>query len=243
MPQSELRLIKRCTEFVSKEEVRSIPRRLRGIYVLYKERVRQKSQKYDVVYVGMAKAGRRGGIRGRLWSHFKRKGDLWTHFSAFEVWDNIRDEEVAELEGLFRHIYRLDTRANRLNIQRGFKKVRKVQQDDLRRWKVCGIYRPRLAGKLTRELEDGDILRSYQLLRLVAGLDVSRGDQLRIIAPQANRGLVAGIEFLQGVLAPDCAARVRVIHVEGLVSELQRQAPTPRLEMHLEAFAEKYIPP
>jgi len=29
---------------------------------------------------------------------------------------HIRDEEVAELEGLFRHIYRRDGQANRLNI-------------------------------------------------------------------------------------------------------------------------------
>ena len=61
---------------------------------------------YDVVYVGMATQG----IRGRLESHVKRKGDLWTHFSAFEVWDNIRDEEIVELEGLFRHLYRKDSR-------------------------------------------------------------------------------------------------------------------------------------
>jgi hypothetical protein len=79
---------------------------------------------------GMAVAGRRGGIRGRLTSHVKskRKGKRWTHFSAFEVWDNIRQEEVAELEGLFRHIYRKDPDANRLNIQRGFKKARQLEE-------------------------------------------------------------------------------------------------------------------
>jgi hypothetical protein len=64
----------------------------------------------------------------------KRKGKLWTHFSIFEVWDNIRDEEVTELEGLFRHIYRKDPAANALNIQRGFKKASRVRQDDLRKW-------------------------------------------------------------------------------------------------------------
>src|SRR5215470_1624461 len=50
---------------------------------------------YDVVYVGMAAAGRRGGLRGRLMSHArsKRRGKKWSHFSAFVVWDNIRDEE------------------------------------------------------------------------------------------------------------------------------------------------------
>lgn len=135
MPQSELRLIKRCAEFIPKDRIKSLPRRRRGIYVLYQHRRKDGKDKYDVVYVGMAGTGRRGGIRGRLWAHFKKKGDLWTHFSAFEVWDNIRDDEIAELEGLFRHIYRRDTRANTLNIQRGFKKVRRTRNNDLGEWK------------------------------------------------------------------------------------------------------------
>jgi hypothetical protein len=77
----------------------------------------------------------RRGVRGRLISHrrSKRKGDLWTHFSVFQVWDNIRDDEVAELEGLFRHIYRRDLHANRLNIQRGFKRARHLPRIDLKK--------------------------------------------------------------------------------------------------------------
>jgi hypothetical protein len=75
------------------------------------------------------------GIRGRLDSHKRSKGDLWTHFSAFEVWDNIRDEEIVELEGLFRHFYRKDTSANKLNVQRRFKKLSKVRQNNLSTWK------------------------------------------------------------------------------------------------------------
>lgn len=135
MPQSELRLVKRSVEFVSKERYREFPRKRRGIYVLYTHRRRQGADKYDVVYVGMAGTGRLGGIRSRLRSHFKNKGDLWTHFSVFEVWDNIREEEIRELEGLFRHIYRRDSKANRLNVQRGFKKLRKVRDNDLTRWR------------------------------------------------------------------------------------------------------------
>ncbi|GAI55889.1 unnamed protein product, partial [marine sediment metagenome] len=68
-------------------------------------------------------------IRGRLRVHRRKKGKLWTHFSAFEVWDNVGEEEVKELEGLFRHIYRKDTRANKLNRQRAFKKLSKVRRD------------------------------------------------------------------------------------------------------------------
>jgi hypothetical protein len=139
MPQSELRLIKRCVEYKPKEEVSSLPRRLRGIYVLYKQRRHRGKEKYDVLYVGMASAGRRGGIRGRLNSHLKKKGDFWSHFSAFEVWDNIGTDEVAELEGLFRHLYRRDTKANSLNVQRGFKKVAKIRQNDLNKWKSSNV--------------------------------------------------------------------------------------------------------
>jgi hypothetical protein len=91
---------------------------------------------YDVVYIGMACG--RSGIKSRLRSHrrSKKKGALWTHFSAFEVWPNIREEEIAELEGLFRQIYRKDTRANTINQQRSFKKLRKV--DPLLRGSVNG---------------------------------------------------------------------------------------------------------
>jgi hypothetical protein len=97
-----LRLIKRTAEFKSREQIRTLPRGIRGIYVLYRQLIRASKQKFDVLYVGMTAAGRRGGIRGRLRSHAKKKAD-WTRFSVYEVWDNIRDDEVAELEGLFRH--------------------------------------------------------------------------------------------------------------------------------------------
>jgi hypothetical protein len=137
MPQSELRLVKRFIEYVAKADIgQFVPPRCRGIYVLFRRRkVRRSGErktKHDVVYVGMAAAGRRSGIRGRLMTHRKKKGDEWTHFSAFEVWDNIRDEEVVELEGLFRHIYRNDTAANRLNVQGGFKKLKRIKLRSLK---------------------------------------------------------------------------------------------------------------
>ena len=139
MPESELRLVRRSAEFIPKDDAKLLPRQLRGIYVLYRQHRNRGREKYNVLYVGMAAVGRRGGLRGRLMSHAKskRRGNLWTHFSAFEVWDNIRDEEVAELEGLFRHIYRKDSQANALNIQRGFKKARSVRENDLRKWHVA----------------------------------------------------------------------------------------------------------
>jgi hypothetical protein len=107
--------------------VKKVPAYTRGIYVLFK--YRPKLKKYDVVYIGLAAGTKTASIRGRLRVHRRRKGKLWSHFSAFEVWDNIREEEVRELEGLFRHIYRKDTRANRLNRQRGFKKLSQVRRE------------------------------------------------------------------------------------------------------------------
>ncbi len=132
MEQSHLRLIKRCVEYLSVEEIDRFPRGIRGIYVLYKNRPR--IDRYDVVYVGMTNAWRGGGVRGRLRGHKKHKVGLWTHCSVFEVWDNIRDEEIIELEGLFRHIYKYDTKANTLNVQRGFKKLMKVRDVNLEKW-------------------------------------------------------------------------------------------------------------
>ena len=132
MEQSPLRLIKRCVEYVSVNEILRFPKGVRGIYVLYKFRPKRKA--YNVVYVGMTNSGGGGGVRGRLRSHKKHKSGLWSHCSVFEVWDNIRDEEIVELEGLFRHIYKHDAKANTLNVQRGFRKLRKVHDEMVEDW-------------------------------------------------------------------------------------------------------------
>ena len=126
MEQSPLRLIKRKQEYLPQEEINNLPRGLRGIYVLY--RYRRSTGAYNVVYVGMARSGNRGGIRGRLKRHRLRKKNLWTHCSLFEVWDNIRDEEVIELEGIFRQIYARDQRAKSLNKQRSFKLLKHLPE-------------------------------------------------------------------------------------------------------------------
>jgi hypothetical protein len=132
MPASELRLIKRCAEFRPRDEVKLVPHNTRGIYALLGKKP---GDKFDVVYVGMA-GGQKAGAHGRMRSHAKSKtkGKLWTHFSLFEVWDNITQAEVAELEGLFRHIYRKDSRANRINKQRSFKKLKRVKINNLKKW-------------------------------------------------------------------------------------------------------------
>jgi hypothetical protein len=126
MAQSALRLVKRWHEYLSQEDISRLPLGLRGVYVLYKHRAGH----YNVVYVGMSATGATG-IKRRLRAHRKMKRKLWSHFSVFEVWDNIRDEEIKELEGLFRQIYRYDSRANALNVQRGFKPLRLLDRIDL----------------------------------------------------------------------------------------------------------------
>ena len=98
MSQSETFLVKHAWEFIPKADTRLIPPRTRGVYVLFKE---GRGGSMNVVYVGMVR-GARSGAAGRLQTHRKNKLD-WTHFSVYEVWDNITSQQVEELEGLFRH--------------------------------------------------------------------------------------------------------------------------------------------
>src|SRR5579863_5512861 len=124
-----LRLVRSCAQWIPKAELELVQKGFRGIYALHRHRPRIK--KYDVVYVGMADG--EAGIRARLKAHAnsKRKRKMWTHFSYFEVWPNITESEIAELEGLFREIYRKDKRANRLNRQKRYRKMQNVRVRNL----------------------------------------------------------------------------------------------------------------
>ena len=130
MPESPLRLIKRCAEYKTTGEIKDLGFGRRGIYVLYRKRCIQGKDTYAVVYIGLATKS----MRSRLYLHRRKKKGLWTHYSAYEVWDNIRDEEIIELEGLFRHFYKKDPRAGSLNVMRGFKKIKKVRTNNLAKW-------------------------------------------------------------------------------------------------------------
>ena len=134
MPAAPLRLIKSVLEYREQSEVDLLDKRIRGIYILYKEVAIKKTDTcyYDVVYVGMTKSS----IRGRLLAHIKHKGSLWTHFSYYEVWDNIQESEIAELEGLIRHIYRFDSGANIFNKQGSFKKLSDIRRRTTREWEA-----------------------------------------------------------------------------------------------------------
>ena len=129
--KSSSRLVIRMAEFRPKEDIKLLPGRRRGIYALFNH-VRN-TKRYDVVYVGLS----RTSIRGRLKTHRKpkHKGTLWTHFSIFEVPRQVTDDRIAELEGLFRHIYRRDSRANSLNVQKTHRALVGVRNNDLASWK------------------------------------------------------------------------------------------------------------
>ena len=133
MPISNCRWFKRAAEFLPRTAISHIPRGTRGLYALF--RYRRRTECYDVVYVGLA-AGAKAGVAGRLRSHArsKSKAGLWTHFSVFEAWDNVWEQEVAELEGIFRHVHSRDRQANRLNVQRTFKPLTHIRLQDVTKW-------------------------------------------------------------------------------------------------------------
>jgi hypothetical protein len=127
MPISHCRFFKRIAEFVPRSERNNILDNTRGIYAL----LNRKGGKFDVVYIGCS-AGSVAGIWSRMKSHDTTKVH-WTHFSIFEVHDNISREEILELEALFLHIYRKDSRANALNQQLRNGKFRKITAN-LSKW-------------------------------------------------------------------------------------------------------------
>ena len=142
MPGKASRLIAQVAEWCPKDDIALVPRGLRGIYVLFRQRVpkrrgsgKGKSQSkavYDVVYVGLSKAG----MKARLKWHRRDpvKAALWTHFSLFQVESRVPDSQIDELEGLFRQIYRRDSRANELNVQNTHGQLKRVRENDLSLW-------------------------------------------------------------------------------------------------------------
>ncbi|MBN1364073.1 MAG: GIY-YIG nuclease family protein [Syntrophaceae bacterium] len=125
MAQSPLRLIKGRIEFISKSEINRLSKNIRGIYALFDGDPENKI--YNVKYVGMSTKS----IRGRIKRHRKKKQTLWSYCSIFEVWENVRDEEIKELEGILRHIYRFDQTANQLNEMKSFKAFKKTVKIEL----------------------------------------------------------------------------------------------------------------
>jgi hypothetical protein len=114
MPQlSLLRLVKRWQRYCPKGT--TVPRGTRGFYVLYNKK---RGDRYEVRYIGVSGLGKKGRVDRRLRSHGRKKSD-WTHFSLFEVHDNITAGEIRELEALLLQIFRHDNRVQLGNVQKG----------------------------------------------------------------------------------------------------------------------------
>jgi hypothetical protein len=135
--QSRLRLIKRSRLYEYRGDFRGVPPVTRGVYVLYRERLpKRKSGRpiYEVSHIGVAGVATEAttGMSSRLKNHHKNKAG-WTHYSIFEVHDNVRGEEIRELEGLLLRIFRDDPRVALSNEQLGGKVLNRLSGKDL--WK------------------------------------------------------------------------------------------------------------
>lgn len=127
LQSSPLRLIQAKHEWIPIDDIGKVPKGLRGIYVLYytpEEEQKKAKLKRSVVYIGMSTTG----IRARLLKHaaHELKKGQWNFCSIFAVWPNIRNEEIIELEGILRHIYRFDPDAQKLNAQGSYKALQKL---------------------------------------------------------------------------------------------------------------------
>lgn len=134
-PQARLRLIKRCRLYVPRGEGKILPI-TRGVYVLYCEKPEQGKKVYKVFYIGVGGVSKnaKSGIGGRIKDHAKRKGK-WTHYSFFEVHDNVSDDEIHELEGLFLHIFQHDPGVRLDNKQLGSTILRSLSKDSSPVWR------------------------------------------------------------------------------------------------------------
>lgn len=125
--QSLLRIIKRWRRYEERGSWGRVPLRTRGFYILYKKRPSRRKV-YDVIYIGVAGIGKklRQGIIARLKAHDQNIKD-WTHFSFFEVHDNITGDDIRELESLLLSIFRHDSRVRLQNVQKGSRTLTKLR--------------------------------------------------------------------------------------------------------------------
>ena len=114
----------------SDENIAALPDKVRGIYVLYKE----DKEYMNAVYVGITR-GKAIGVKSRLRSHAKTKPG-WTHFSFFEIWDNIPKEQVEELEGLFLNIFGKDRTGLKFNLVKSNTKLNSISRKGKADWLV-----------------------------------------------------------------------------------------------------------
>jgi hypothetical protein len=121
--QAVLRIVKRWKRYEPREKYRDVPPMTRGFYVLYEK----SGSQYAVRYVGIGGLGNKSAIASRIKSHHKRKPG-WTHFSYFEVHDNISADEIREMEQLLLAIFADDSRIRLTNIQKGSRNFREARK-------------------------------------------------------------------------------------------------------------------
>ena len=138
--KSGMRFIKSSLEYRHIDEIPFLSDGLRGIYALYQKT----GASYELVYVGMSGRDATGRIKGRLKRHKRIKNESWTHFSYYEVWDNITELEIRELEGLFRHFCRFASGANLLNLQQTYKPLTALRKSTEKEVGLPAINRKRL---------------------------------------------------------------------------------------------------
>lgn len=136
--QAPLKLIKRCRLYLRRGDWTSIPHVTRGIYALYQAgRGRSKKRVFKVVYIGVGGVSKNAktGVGGRIRHHDKTYDeDDWTHYSFFEVHDNVSREEILELEGLFLRVFRHDRRVELANVQLGSRTLKSLSKNSSPAW-------------------------------------------------------------------------------------------------------------
>lgn len=131
--QSLLNLIKRWKRYEPRQSWQHIPPYTRGLYVLYT----CVGKEHRVFYIGVAGIGATGGggIRSRIKRHdLKFSKGKWSHYSYFEVHDNVGRAEIRELESLLLTIFRFDARIKLANKHKGSRPFTQLRRAI--RWKT-----------------------------------------------------------------------------------------------------------
>lgn len=125
--QSLLKIVKRWRRYLPRGDWSEVPTKTRGFYVLYRKS-RKSQDFYEVVYIGVAGLGKgvKRGIVGRLKTHHKRI-KRWTHYSFFEVHDNVTREDIREFESILLSIFRHDPRIKLENVQKSSRTLYKLR--------------------------------------------------------------------------------------------------------------------
>ena len=99
------------------------------MYVLSKKWPKLK-ELFDVIYVGVGGTGQRSGVGARIWTHKNDgKKPTWSHYSVFEVHDNISGDEILELERFLLEVFKSDSQL--INVRFGSKAFKEISKADL----------------------------------------------------------------------------------------------------------------